>query len=729
MAITRFGRQVKRSYQSYGFSIKLTATVILGLCFVFVWSVFSKFSVTSQRESFDDIAEPVSAASGRVSDFQIHFEKEDPKKGQESDESRKLKFKPGLDDKDKKKINRSLPFKPREGQKKEKKEGNGKSVGGNSKLLEGDKEKNQENKGESESEEVIREKGEEEVDSKRGEDVDGEDNAKEEVERDIDLINGEDLDQEAVDDDNEVLRSTKKRKKLGPLFDPKSQYNWKLCNTRSKHNYIPCIDFESASGRLQGYRHHERSCPRSPVMCLVPLPHDGYGAPVHWPESKVKILHKNVAHPKLAAFVKSQDWVVESGEYLTFPQNQSVFKGGIQHYLESIEEMVPDIEWGKNIRIVLDIGCKDSSFGASLLEKGVLTLTLGLKDDLVDLAQLALERGFPAVVSPFSTRRLPFPSGVFDAIHCAECSMAWHSNGAKLILEMNRILRPGGYFILSTKHNSIEAEEALSTLTVSICWNILADKADEVSDIGIKIYQKPESNDLYELRRKKVPPLCKENENPDAAWYVPLKTCLYVIPEAIEQRGTEWPEVWPKRLNTFPDWMNNRERLTADSEHWKAVVNRSYLTGLDVDWSTIRNVMDMKAINGGFAAALSEQQVWVMNVVPIHAPDTLPIIFERGLIGIYHDWCESFGTYPRSYDLLHADHLFSRLKNRCKQPVVIVVEMDRILRPGGWAIIRDKAEILDPLEGTLRSLHWEIRMTFRQDKEGILCAQKTMWRP
>lgn len=91
--------------------------------------------------------------------------------------------------------------------------------------------------------------------------------------------------------------------------------------------------------------------------------------------------------------------------------------------------MVPDIEWGKNIRIALDIGCQDSSLAASLLEKDVLTLTLGLKDDLVDLTQVALERGFPAVVSPFATRRLPFPSGVFDTIHCADCSISWHSNG------------------------------------------------------------------------------------------------------------------------------------------------------------------------------------------------------------------------------------------------------------------------------------------------------------
>ena len=65
-----------------------------------------------------------------------------------------------------------------------------------------------------------------------------------------------------------------------------------------------------------------------------------------------------------------------------------------------------------------------------------------------------------------------------------------------------------------------------------------------------------------------------------------------------------------------------------------------------------------------FAAALKDLKLWVMNVVPIDSPDTLPIIYERGLIGIYHDWCESFSSYPRSYDLLHADHLFSDLKNR-----------------------------------------------------------------
>lgn len=724
MAIARFGRQVKRSYQSYGLCVKLSVVVILGMCFVFVWSAFSNFSVTYRRESFDDIVEPVSVSAGKVGNSQINS---GPKNGKESGKQR---FKSGLDDKDKKNGNGSVVLKPEERPEKVESAGLERRGDENLKSSKGSgEEKNEENDG-SEVKEVTREEEEDEGNDEEGEELESDSTETEEAEGDPDLVNAENLDQETLNEEVESSVKKKKNKNLGPLFDPKASYTWKLCNTRSKYNYIPCIDIESGTGKIQSYRHHERSCPRSAVMCLVPLPRDGYGKPEHWPESKMKILYKNVAHPKLASYIKSKDWVVESGEYLAFPLNQSVFKGGIQHYLESIEEMVPDIEWGKNIRIALDIGCQDSSLAASLLEKDVLTLTLGLKDDLVDLTQVALERGFPAVVSPFATRRLPFPSGVFDTIHCADCSILWHSNGGKLILEMNRILRPGGYFIFSTKHSSIEAEEALSMLTSSICWNILADKSDEVSDIGVKIYQKPETNDIYELRRKKVTALCKENENPDATWYVPLKTCLHTIPEGIEQRGTEWPAEWPNRLNVFPEWMNDREKLIADSEHWKAIVNNSYLTGLGIDWSGIRNVMDMKAISGGFAAALSDEKIWVMNVVPVHAPNTLPIIFERGLIGVYHDWCESFGSYPRSYDLLHADHLFSRLKNnRCKETVTIVVEMDRLLRPSGWVIIRDRVEILNPLEDILRSLHWDIRMTYAQNKEGILCAQKTIWRP
>lgn len=57
---------------------------------------------------------------------------------------------------------------------------------------------------------------------------------------------------------------------------------------------------------------------------------------------------------------------------------------------------------------------------------------------------------------------------------------------------------------------------------------------------------------------------------------------------------------------------------------------------------SFRNVMDMKANFGGFAAALQDKKlpVWVMNVVPISGPSTLKIVYDRGFIGSYHNWYE-----------------------------------------------------------------------------------------
>lgn len=151
--------------------------------------------------------------------------------------------------------------------------------------------------------------------------------------------------------------------------------------------------------------------------------------------------------------------------------------------------------------------------------------------------------------------------------------------------------------------------------------------------------------------------------------------------------------------------------------------------------------------------------VWVMNVVPIDMQDTLSIIYDRGLIGVYHDWCESFNTYPRSLDLLHASFLFENLTQRYDQSsmatyfsksstadqsreeesvfscsqilscrcdmVVVVVEIDRILRPGGYLLVQDTGDTIKKLRTVLLSLYW--RVTLRQGR--FLLGVKGFWRP
>lgn len=72
--------------------------------------------------------------------------------------------------------------------------------------------------------------------------------------------------------------------------------------------------------------------------------------------------------------------------------------------------------------------------------------------------------------------------------------------------------------------------------------------------------------------------------------------------------------------------------------------------------------------------------------------------------------------------------VLSHFHFRCQLRPVIV-EVDRITRPGGKLIVRDDVNTISEIETMVKSLQWEIRLTYSKDNEGLLCAEKTMWRP
>ncbi|KAJ7957040.1 S-adenosyl-L-methionine-dependent methyltransferases superfamily protein [Quillaja saponaria] len=523
-------------------------------------------------------------------------------------------------------------------------------------------------------------------------------------------------------------------------------YNWKLCNVTAGPDFIPCLDNLQAIRSLRStkhYEHRERHCPEEPPTCLISLP-EGYRRSIEWPKSREKIWYYNVPHTKLAQVKGHQNWVKVTGEYLTFPGGGTQFKHGALHYIDFIQESVPDIAWGKRSRVILDVGCGVASFGGFLFDRDVLTMSFAPKDEHEAQVQFALERGIPGISAVMGTKRLPFPGRVFDIVHCARCRVPWHIEGGKLLLELNRVLRPGGFFVWSATPvyqklaEDVGIWNAMKKLTKAMCWELVSISKDTVNGVGIAIYKKPFSNECYEKRSQNEPPICPDSDDPNAAWGVPLQACLHKVPIKETERGSQWPEQWPARVEKPPYWLLSSqvgvygkaapEDFTADYDHWKRVVKNSYLDGMGIKWSNVRNVMDMRSVYGGFAAALRDLKIWVMNVVSIDSADTLPIIYERGLFGIYHDWCESFSTYPRSYDLVHADHLFSKIKKRCNL-VAVVAEVDRILRPEGKLIVRDDVETINELESLAKSMQWEVRMTFSKNKEGLLCVQKSMWRP
>ncbi|KAL5200625.1 hypothetical protein ABZP36_021828 [Zizania latifolia] len=524
---------------------------------------------------------------------------------------------------------------------------------------------------------------------------------------------------------------------------------WRLCNVKAGADYIPCLDNQKAIKKLRPenyrrYEHRERHCPDEAPTCLVPLP-AGYRRPVEWPKSRDRIWYSNVPHTKLVEVKGHQNWVKVSGQYLTFPGGGTQFIHGALHYIDFLQQSARGIAWGKRTRVVLDVGCGVASFGGYLFERDVVTMSFAPKDEHEAQVQMALERGIPAISAVMGSKRLPFPSKAFDLVHCARCRVPWHADGGALLLELNRVLRPGGFFVWSATPvyqkltEDAQIWKAMSALTKSMCWELVTIKKDRLNGIGAAFYRKPTSNECYEARPRQQPPLCSDDDDANAAWYIRLNSCMHRVPTGPSERGTAWPAEWPRRVRTPPYWLNasqagvygkpEPEDFAMDYEHWRRVVDKSYLNGLGIDWGRVRNVMDMRATYGGFAAALRDQNIWVMNVVNVDAAeDTLPIIFERGLLGIYHDWCESFSTYPRTYDLLHADHLFSKIKDRCAM-LPVVVEVDRIVRPAGSVIVRDEPGTVGEVEKLLRSLHWDVRLTFSNNDQGVLYAEKSDWRP
>ncbi|AQK40778.1 putative methyltransferase PMT9 [Zea mays] len=145
--------------------------------------------------------------------------------------------------------------------------------------------------------------------------------------------------------------------------------------------------------------------------------------------------------------------------------------------------------------------------------------------------------------------------------------------------------------------------------------------------------------------------------------------------------------------------------------------------------------MDMSASLGGFAASLKKKNVWVMNVVPFTESGKLKIIYDRGLMGTTHDWCESFSTYPGTYDLLHAWLLFSEIEKQGCSLEDLLIEMDRILRTYGYAIIRDKVDVVTYIKKLLPALRWDdwtFEMRPKKDAlttgdERVLIVRKKLW--
>ncbi|KAM0829229.1 hypothetical protein ACQ4PT_067007 [Festuca glaucescens] len=504
-------------------------------------------------------------------------------------------------------------------------------------------------------------------------------------------------------------------------------------------DHTPCHDQDRAMKfPRKNMVYRERHCPSDGerLRCLVPAP-PGYVTPFPWPKSRDYVPYANAPYKSLTVEKAVQNWVQYEGAVFRFPGGGTQFPHGADKYIDQLANVVPFADG--TVRTVLDTGCGPGRVSGD--SRGVIAMSFAPRDSHEAQVQFALERGVPAFIGVLGSVKLPSPSSSFDMAHCSRCLIPWSGNGGMYMMEVDRVLRPGGYWVLSgppinwkanyrkwerTKEDLSGEQKRIEEYAEMLCW----EKLTEMNEVGV--WRKRTDTAACPARPAAVR-TC-DPANPDDVWYKNMETCI--TPSTAAAGGQLQP--FPARLKAVPPRISSGaipgftvESYEEENRQWEKHVKAYRKVNYKLDTERYRNILDMNAGVGGFAAALFSPKSWVMNVVPTAAElSTLGVIYERGLIGIYHDWCEAFSTYPRTYDLIHANGVFSLYRDRCKMED-IMLEMDRILRPEGTVILRDDIDVLLQVQKVATGMRWKTMMANHEESphipEKVLYAVKRYW--
>ncbi|XLR19113.1 hypothetical protein HN51_065790 [Arachis hypogaea] len=198
--------------------------------------------------------------------------------------------------------------------------------------------------------------------------------------------------------------------------------------------------------------------------------------------------------------------------------------------------------------------------------------------------QFALERGVPAVIGVLGTIKTPYPSAAFDMAHCSRCLIPWGANDGIYTIEVDRALRPGGYWVLlgppinwkasyrnwqRPKEELEEEQRKIEEVAKLLCWEKKSEEAE------IAIWQKTMDTESCRSRQEESGMNFCETTNVNDVWYKKMEACVTRTPKV---SGELKP--FPERLFATPPRIANGavpgvsvETFVEDNNKWKRHVN------------------------------------------------------------------------------------------------------------------------------------------------------------
>ncbi|KAL0283130.1 UNVERIFIED_CONTAM: putative pectin methyltransferase QUA2 [Sesamum angustifolium] len=307
------------------------------------------------------------------------------------------------------------------------------------------------------------------------------------------------------------------------------------CSEESE-NYVPCFNVSGnlALGFSDGEEYARHCGHRSKQNCLV-LPPVNYRIPLRWPTGRDVIWYANVnitAQEVLSSGSLTKRMMMLDEDQISFRSVSSTFD--VEDYSHQIAEIMGlrnesyFIQAG--VRTILDIECGYGSFGAHLYSNQLLTMCLANYEASGSQVQLTLERGLPAMIGSFTSKQLPYPSLSFDMIHCARCHVDWDTKDGIFLIEVDRLLRPGGYFVWtdplinsqrSQRNNgNLKKWNTVHMFAENLCWELLPQQDETV------VWKKTSKKNCYSTRKTSSPFLCRKGLDIESPYYRPLQACI-----------------------------------------------------------------------------------------------------------------------------------------------------------------------------------------------------------